>query len=159
MATQESGVVSTERRMLVCRAGAHLCAIPIDAVTECMRLPPVEPMGGGPPFVLGVSVVRGRPTPVVSVAALLGGSGSRHSRLVTLRVGDRFAALAFDTIETICSIPDGVAGDVPPLLREAARGAVGAMRTLDGELLLVLDRLRLVPDEVWRRLPRGEGLA
>jgi hypothetical protein len=37
---------------------------------------------------------------------------------------------------------------LPPILQKAAADAVDAIRSLDGELLLVLDSVRMVPEAV-----------
>ena len=64
---------------LVFRAGPLLCALRLDEVIETMRPLDVQPLAGTPAFVLGISVLRGVPTPVIDVARLLsGGSGAQE---------------------------------------------------------------------------------
>jgi CheY-like chemotaxis protein len=68
-------------------AGARACAFPLHHVGETMRPLPIKPLAGTPGFVCGVSVIRGTPTPVVDLKALL--ENSEHSpsfgRFVTLK--------------------------------------------------------------------------
>lgn len=115
-----------------------------------MRPLPVDPLPSVPGFVLGVAVIRGRPTPVVDGAALfsVARSSSSSARFVTLRVDDRIVALAVDEVSGIRELPD-LATDFPPLLRDAADGVVQALGNLDAHLLVVLRDARLVPSSVW----------
>ena len=57
--------------VLVVMAGARACAIPLHHVGETMRPLRIEPVGRTPGFVRGVSMIRGAPTPVVDLKALL----------------------------------------------------------------------------------------
>jgi purine-binding chemotaxis protein CheW len=115
-------------------------------VIETMRPLPVEPLRGAPPFVLGISIIRGAPTPVVDAAALIGATGSTPRRFVTIRTGTRIGALAVDAVIGVHALASLAA--LPPLL-DAARDVAAAIGTLDAELLVVLDTARLVPDDVF----------
>ena len=131
---------------LLCRIDDLISAIPIPQVIEIMRVLPCVPLADTPPWLLGVSVIRGVPTPVVDLArAIRGESASRPSRVVTVRAGERQAALAVGEIVGIAALRN----DSMPLLRDAARGVVDAVATLDRDLLLVLDSARVVPEDVW----------
>ncbi|HEX8910049.1 MAG TPA: chemotaxis protein CheW [Anaeromyxobacteraceae bacterium] len=144
------------QRVVVVQAGAGLCALPIRAVTETMRPAAARPLAGAPPFVAGVAIVRGVPTPVIDLAALLGGAPEEApGRWVIVRCGARLAALAVRGVVGVTSLP-GAAETQVPLLDGAASGAVAALRALDGELLVVLEESRLVPEDVLRALA-GEG--
>src|SRR5579859_3793791 len=79
---------------LLCRAGPHLCALPLEQIAEVMRPLPFEPLADAPPFVRGVAVIRGVRVPVVDLARLLGQSKSVVTRLITVRAGGRLLALA-----------------------------------------------------------------
>jgi purine-binding chemotaxis protein CheW len=112
-----------------------------------MRPLPIESMADMPPFVLGVSIVRGAPVPVVSVSALVGApSGRAPSRFVTLRVDARSVVLAVDAVEGIVGLDATVLETLPPLLQQAATGVVEAIAPLDHRLLLVLRAARMLPE-------------
>jgi purine-binding chemotaxis protein CheW len=126
---------------LLTRTGSRLCALPLDSVVETLRLLPVEPIEPCPPFVLGVCLLRGAPTPVVDIGLLFGQRSGAPRRLVAVKTGSRRVALAVDEVLGLRSIPPG---EMPPLLREAAGEVISAIATLDAELLLVLDATRIV---------------
>jgi purine-binding chemotaxis protein CheW len=144
---------------LLCRAGALLCAVPIEHVIETMRVLPVEPVAGAPPHVLGLSLIRGAPVPVIDTGLLVGERATRAERLVTVRTGDRTIALAADAVLGIASLSSGELGDLPPLLRDAAADTVEAIGTRDAELLFFLRAARLVPESMLDRLAFAGALS
>ena len=131
---------------MICRVHATLCALPLEHVVETMRPLPVEPVAGSPPFVLGLSVIRGAPVPVVDAAALLEGKESNPGRFVTVRAGSGTVALAVDAVLGVRTIPSHVLHELPPLLRDAPTAMVSAVGALDAELLFVLRSCSLVPE-------------
>jgi purine-binding chemotaxis protein CheW len=142
-------------RFLLCRIDSRIGALALKDVREIMRPLPIEPLTGTPPFVLGVAIIRGFPTPVVDAGRLLDSSASPSTpiispspaRFVSLKLGERTAALAVDAVLDVRSLSAGT--DIPPLLREAGEQLVSVLGTLDTKLLLVLEAARLVPDSVW----------
>jgi purine-binding chemotaxis protein CheW len=96
-----------------------ICAVPLAHVIEIMRPLPIESLSGAPAFVSGIAIIRGIPTPIVDLAAVLGTPNEAAVRFVTMRVVDRQVALSvnavlgvrdFDTINT--------GQKLPPLLQE-----------------------------------------
>jgi len=139
-------IVGAGPQALVTRVGDRICALPIDVVEETMRPLPIAPVSGTPSCVLGVAVIRGRATPVVDGAVLVGKAPGHPRRFVTLRVGTRRVALAVDDVIGVRPLP---AGELPPLVASAELVADLAM--IDGELVVVLDATRVlavVPDGV-----------
>jgi purine-binding chemotaxis protein CheW len=105
-----------------------------------------------PQFVLGVATIRGSPTPIIAAAQLLGLDAGRPTRLVTIKIRDRIAAIAVDEVLGVRMIQaDSLAG-VPPLLRDASPGVVATIASLDAELMLVLEASHVVPESVWNTL-------
>jgi len=137
---------------LLCRVGSCVCAIPLARVSETLRPVRVDTLAGVPSFVLGVATIRGYPTPIIDAARLLGFEGDRVTRLVTIKIRDRLAAIAVDEVLGVRTIPaDSLAG-VPPLLRDASPAIVATVLSLDAELMLVLEASRVVPESVWHSL-------
>jgi purine-binding chemotaxis protein CheW len=133
---------------------SRTCALPLDAVIETMRPLPVELLVGAPPFIAGVSVIRGEPVPVVDAARLLGGEPAQAQRWVTLRGGPRPIALAVDTVLGVRDIAAAQLSALTPLAGAIAGEIVSAIGTLDHRLLVVLETARLVPDAVFALMDR-----
>jgi purine-binding chemotaxis protein CheW len=140
------------KHWLLCRAGSRLCALPLDCVVETLRPLPVEPIAGAPPFVLGLSIWRGAPVPVLDAGLLFGEAPVQAARLVAIRAKDRTVAIAFSGVAGLRAIDAEAAGALPPLLREAAAEAISAISTLDAELLIVLNAARVAPDDLLESL-------
>jgi purine-binding chemotaxis protein CheW len=134
--------------------------MPLIHVIETMRPLPVEPISGVPAFVQGISIIRGIPTPVVDLGAVLGAPSKRAERFVTLRVGDRQVALSVNAVlgvrdlDTILTIRE-----LPPLLQRASNEVVETIGTLDKQVLMVLQASWELPDEVWQALTAQEAVS
>jgi purine-binding chemotaxis protein CheW len=138
---------------LVCRVGNRLCALRLEHVVETMRPLLIEAFVGAPPFIRGISIIRGKAVPVVDAASLLGADDELHpTRLVTLATGDRQVALVVDAVLGLRVITTDPLQELPPLLGEYSEDVISAIGTMDAELLLVLRTARLVPESVWAAL-------
>jgi purine-binding chemotaxis protein CheW len=144
------------QRNLVVRVQTRLCAVPLMHVVETMRPLPIESIGDMPSFVRGVSIIRGVPTPIVDLGAVLGALGGAAERIVTLRLGDRQVALSVDAVLGVRDLDLSALQELPPLLRRASNDVVEAIGTLDEQLLMVLRAGWELPDEVWQALTARE---
>jgi purine-binding chemotaxis protein CheW len=152
MAMDSTTVRNCERStVLVVKVGARACAIPLRYLAETMRPLVIEPVPGVPGFVAGVSVIRGIPTPVVDLRALIESSerSAIFGRFVTLKVGGRQVAIAVDSAVGLMDLDSAEPGELPPMLRDADARLIEAIATRDGQLLMVLRATSIVPDEVW----------
>jgi len=143
---------------LVCRAGSHLCAMPLAEVAETMRALPIEAVSGAPAGVRGLSIIRGAPIAVVDLALVLGASATSCGRFVTVKAALRPIALAVDAVVGIRTIGAEECATLPPLLRDAAAETITAIGTRDAELILFLSAARIVPPDLLACLDR-EGAA
>ncbi|HEY4016238.1 MAG TPA: chemotaxis protein CheW [Polyangiaceae bacterium] len=140
--------------------GSLVCAVPAEHVSETMRALPIEPIAGAPPFVRGLSVVRGSPVPVLDAARIVGapspGTAAGSGMFVTLRTGGRVAALAVEAVIGVATVPPGSLERLPPLLRDADADMVSAIGTHDAALMFILNSARLAPASVWEAFDRRE---
>jgi purine-binding chemotaxis protein CheW len=144
--------------VLVVMVGARACAFPLHHVAETLRPLPIKPVAGTPGFVCGVSVIRGTPTPVVDLKALLENSDNSPSygRFVTLKLDDRRLAIGVDSVVGLRHLDSAQLGELPPLLRDVSADLIESFGTRDAQLLLVLRAARIVPDEVWTTLAAAD---
>jgi len=143
--------VSAGGTSLVFRAGSLLCALRLDDVIETMRPLPTRPLAGTPAFVRGICVMRGVPTPVVDVAWLLSGEPAENSRFVAVRTERGPVALATGQVLGIRTVDSGevAAGHAALSGAGASSPLVAGIATFGAEPLLLLQSMRVVPDEVW----------
>ena len=144
--------------VFVVMVGARACAFPLHHVAETMRPLPIKPVAGTPGFVRGVSVIRGIPTPVVDLKALLDNSenSSSYGRFVTLKLDARQVVIGVDSVVGIKSLDSAQLGELPPLLRDVTAELIESFGTRDAQLLIVLRAAHIVPDEVWTTLAAAE---
>jgi purine-binding chemotaxis protein CheW len=155
---QATGGAAERSPVLIVTIGARACAIPLPHVAETMRPLPIEPMAGTPGFVRGLSMIRGTPTPVVDLRALLenGEPSATYGRFVTMKLEERRVAIAVDGVVGVRNLASTALGALPPLLGEVAADLIEAIGTGDAQLLLVLRAGRIVPDDVWAMLAAAE---
>jgi purine-binding chemotaxis protein CheW len=135
---------------LMCRTGSHHFALPVRRIVEIMRMLPIETVAGCPPVVLGVSVIRGTPTPVIDVALLFEDQHGQCDRLVMVRTGKRTIALATQAVVGIWETADGELDGLLPLLGNVE--VIAGLKALDQQLVFLLNTARIVPDDILVRL-------
>src|SRR5262245_28543967 len=98
-----------------------------------MRVLPCKSLGGVSEYVLGVSLIRGQPTPVVDLRRLLGiAAPEPPAQLVLVRCGERRAALAVDRVFGLRSLADDAASTPRGVLTEMSKQQLQSLRRLDG---------------------------
>jgi purine-binding chemotaxis protein CheW len=130
---------------LVCQTAAHVCALPLTSVVETMRPLPVETFPKAPAFVAGMAIIRGEPTAVVNMRALMGEPPASSERFVTVKIGGRAVALAFDAILGVHRLNKTRAIDLPPLLKSVAEDTISQVTTRDSALLMFFESSRIFP--------------
>ncbi|GAA2688997.1 chemotaxis protein CheW [Actinoplanes palleronii] len=139
---------------LVFQAGPFFCALPLDEVIETMRPLPTRPLAGTPPYVRGLTILRGEPSPVIDVTRLLTGVTSEIDRYVAVRAGRGPVACATGPVLGVRTVRASPPEGPSTLFTGASRSLVAAVGTLGTEPLLVLRSIRTVPDEVWEAAAR-----
>jgi purine-binding chemotaxis protein CheW len=148
-----TGKAAPNGKSLIVQVDTRVCALPLEDVIETMRPLPIEPMAGAPSFVRGVSVIRGTPTPVVELGVLLGTPEYPPGRFVTVRLGERQAAISVSAVLSVDVVNPGTVHELPPLLRAAPSGILEKIGALDEQLLMVLQKGWDLPASVWQSLP------
>lgn len=145
-------------KALIVGVQTRMCAVPLTRVIETMRPLPTEGIAGTPSFVLGVAIVRGIPTPVVDLGAILGAPPQhKGARFVTVRAGSRQVALLVGTVLGIRDLDALTATqELPPLLEGTPQAVIERIGTLDERFLVVLQEAWKLPDEVWHTVMAQE---
>ncbi len=83
------------------RVGSRLLVSGIDEINELLAVPPLTPVPGTRPWLLGVANVRGNLVPVIDCGRFLFGERTQHSertRLLVVRQGSGSVALLVDEV-------------------------------------------------------------
>lgn len=143
---------------LVVTASSYTWALLLADVGEVMRPLPIEAVVGQPSFVLGLSIVRGKATPVVDLGRMLGpADGEERSRFVTLRAGDRALALAVDSVLGVRALNLDPSDELSSVLGAQYADRVAAIGEHKGALVALLRAIRILPESVWRALDAGNA--
>jgi purine-binding chemotaxis protein CheW len=133
------------RSFLVLRARSTVVAIALPDVVEVTPVLPIEAALGGAegPGLLGVTLLRGAPVPVVDLGALLGSAEPpAPRRFVSLRAGERAVAIAVEEVLGVRRLE--ASQELPPLLRNEHTPLAGLLLA-DRRLAVVLEAARVVP--------------
>ena len=147
---------SSGRQALLVGVSNSVCALPLAHVIETMRPLPVERIAGAPPYICGVSIVRGLPTPVVDLGMVLGLADAVAGRFVTLRLGDQQVAVTVETVLGVRNLDSCKIEDLAPLLQTAPQETIESIGTLDARMLFVLRAGCRMPEEVWQTFATRE---
>lgn len=144
---------SQNANVLMVRVRTWMCALPARFVIEVMRRLPIQPVVGAPPFILGMSIVRGEVTPVLALGILLGSSErTLPERFVLVQVGQRRAVIGVDEVLGIDVIEEKRLDDAPGLLSEVLPRDVTRIGVLDRSVLVMLEGGKLLSEDTWRAL-------
>jgi len=144
-------------RALVFRVAGQLYSLPLERVVETMRPLPVQRVNSAPDFVLGAAIVRGRPTPVVSTARLLGEQAAASRRWISVATQARRVALEVDDVLGVRTLTAAEDAMRQPLLEGAGDERVATLGCLDGELLRTLQVACLLPEDAWAAIAAEEA--
>lgn len=134
-------------RALLCRVGALVCGLPLEHVVETLRPLALSPLEGMPPFVSGLSIIRGLPVAVVDLGRLLGDQrGAARERWVLTRAQGRLLALSVERVIGVRSLPGSTLSALPSLMGEASAEFVSRVGALDAGLLVMLESARVLPE-------------
>ncbi len=142
--------------ILVIELAGCICAIPLSHVIETMRPLPVVPISSTLPFVRGMAVIRGIPTPVLDLGKLVGTPDEPARRFVTLRLGQRQVVLSVREVLGIIEMDPTTMMDMPSLLVGSSDNVIEAVGACDTQALVVLRSGWQLPDEVWHAMAAQE---
>jgi len=131
---------------LMFRTAGHVAALPISHVAETLRVLPVESLSGAPPYVIGLSIIRGAPTAIVDTALLFGSEPTKHQRTVVVRMGACTIGLAAEEILDVRTFGTDAVARLPSLFGNVE--PVSAVTILDEMLVLILESARIISEEL-----------
>jgi two-component system, chemotaxis family, sensor kinase CheA len=126
--------------------------LPLDAVVECLELPPEETQAGRP---WGVINVRGKPLPYLRLRDHLAVEGARASRenVVVVQHGSQVAGVAVDALHGESSTV------IKPLggMFKAIPGVSGSSILGNGRVALILDVAGILRETLKRSAAQGQS--
>jgi purine-binding chemotaxis protein CheW len=160
-AKRPSAAAFPEEPVLVMEIAGTVLGLSLARVREVAQVGPVTRIPFAPPFVTGITVVRGRLVPLIDGARFLLGNGEvRGERIVVLDVGTGDESLAFrvDAARGVIDLARTETRPPPPEASSALPQGLAARVALpaDRRLVTVLDADRLVALALARLRPRRD---
>ena len=156
---QQAPAAEGRHSALLCQVGALVCGLPLPYIIETLRPLALASFEGMPNFVMGLSIIRGAPVPVVHLGRLLENRGTTCGRWVLACAEGHHVALAVERVIGVRSLPAPTLGALPPLLGEASADIISRVGSLDTRLLVMLESARILPQSTWASLQMGGGPA
>jgi purine-binding chemotaxis protein CheW len=163
---RRQSATSTSTQMLVTFdvAGQEF-ALPLSAVREILPSPDeVTAVARADAAVLGLTSVRDRLLPLISLRALLGfgatEAADERQKVVVLKIGDSQIGLVADRARAIIAAEDMLVDPIPPILaaRTGGESRIRAVYRAEGgqRLISILSPEQLFRNDVMQRLTEGQ---
>ncbi len=145
--------------VMLVEVGGSSYALPVSALREIVRLPPLTRVPGLPEFVAGLANVRGRVLAVIDLRPLLGLEAARGDRLVILDGtgngtgnggasfgnGNRaIVGIVVDAARDLVQLPEGALEPLPPGVPTEASEVLDGITVIDGTPVAVLSPVGLL---------------
>ena len=132
---------------MLCELASTTYALRSDDIEQLEMVGQLTPVPNSPSFVDGLTSVRGRVIPVVSLRARFGFERAPmdlRTRLVIIRSSGRSVGLIVDSAREFASIPEGAIQAPPDGLSEMTSRYLRGMAHIGERLVLVLDVVELL---------------
>ena len=132
---------------VLCELAGATYAIRSDDIEHLEMVGHITPVPNAPPFVDGVTSVRGRVVPVINLRAKFGferHSANLRTRLIVVRSSGRSVGLLVDTAREFASISETTVQPPPDGLADMSTKYLRGMAHLGERLVLVLDIQELI---------------
>jgi purine-binding chemotaxis protein CheW len=132
---------------VLCELAGTTYALRSDDIEQLEMVGQLTPVPNSPPFVEGLTSVRGRVIPAISLRARFGFERAPvdlRTRLVIIRSGGRSVGLIVDNAREFATIPEGAIQPPPEGLSEMTSRYLRGMAHLGDRLVLVLDVVELL---------------
>lgn len=122
--------------------------IPILKVREIISLPPLTKMPQSPPYIEGITNIRGSIIPIVNIKRLanLDGAEERGDKVIIIASGKMSFGVLVDGITGVINI-DESAIEPPENVINKTSEIIGGVIKLDSRILVLLNPSRLIPYE------------
>jgi len=144
-----------DQHLVTFRVGDELFGVPISAVQEIVRVPPITRIPQSPDFVEGVINLRGRVVTVVDMRRRLGQSTlaigdadqperKKKSRILVVEAGGRLVGVIVDEVAEVLRLPDDQVEPPPTVVAGISNQYITGVGKLKDDLLILLEIEKLL---------------
>jgi purine-binding chemotaxis protein CheW len=130
-----------ELHLVTFHLGAEEFGIPIETVREVLRVGDITRVPQAPPHVKGITNLRGRIVPIVSIKTRMGLPDTpltARSRCVLAEVHGRLLGLLVDAVSSVVKVPSAVVAPPPEEIMTAATDYITGVARVGSRLIILL---------------------
>ena len=134
---------SGEQQLVVFRLGEDYFAMPIANVNEIIRLQKITPVPKAPPFVEGVTNLRGRVIPVIDLRKRFGvasQAAGQFSRIIVVEQDARLLGMMVDAVDEVLTVPSSSIEPVDEMIVSVDSQFLSGIVRLEDRLIILLDQ-------------------
>jgi purine-binding chemotaxis protein CheW len=132
-----------EEQLVVFRLGEDFFAMLIANVNEIIRLQKITPVPKAPPFVEGVTNLRGRVIPVIDLRARFGIApkmDGHMARIIVVEQGERLLGMIVDAVDEVLTVPEDAIEPVDEMVVSVDSQFLSGIVRLEDRLIILLDQ-------------------
>ena len=130
-----------ELHLVTFHLGAEEFGIPIETVREVLRVGDITRVPQAPPHVKGITNLRGRIVPIVSIKTRMGLPDTpltARSRCVLVEVHGRLLGLLVDAVSNVVKVPLAAVAPPPEEIMTAATDYITGVARMGSRLIILL---------------------
>jgi purine-binding chemotaxis protein CheW len=132
-----------EEQLVVFRLGDDFFAMLIANVNEIIRLQKITPVPKAPPFVEGVTNLRGRVIPVIDLRKRFGVEpkpDGHMARIIVVEQGERLMGMMVDAVDEVLTVPSNTIEPVDEMVVSVDSQFLSGIVRLEDRLIIMLDQ-------------------
>jgi purine-binding chemotaxis protein CheW len=137
----QAAPAEVELHLVTFHLGAEEFGIPIETVREVLRVGDITRVPQAPPHVKGITNLRGRIVPIVSIKSRMGlpdATLTARSRCVLVEVHGRVLGLLVDSVSNVVKVPLAAVAPPPEEIVTAATDYITGVARLGSRLIILL---------------------
>jgi purine-binding chemotaxis protein CheW len=134
--------ISAEQQLVVFRLGEDYFAMLISHVNEIIRLQKITPVPKAPPFVEGVTNLRGRVIPVIDLRKRFGVApqvDGQFNRIIVVEQDARLLGMMVDAVDEVLTVPTSSIEPVDEMVVSVDSQFLSGIVRLEDRLIILLD--------------------
>jgi purine-binding chemotaxis protein CheW len=134
---------AAEQQLVVFRLGEDYFAMLISNVNEIIRLQKITPVPKAPPFVEGVTNLRGRVIPVIDLRKRFGvapQADGQSGRIIVVEQDARLLGMMVDAVDEVLTVPASSIEPVDEMVVSVDAQFLAGIVRLEDRLIILLDQ-------------------
>jgi purine-binding chemotaxis protein CheW len=136
-----------ERQLVVFELAQEHYGVDIAAVESIIKMQAITAVPQAPPFVEGVTNLRGVVLPVIDLRKRFGlnaETSTKHSRIVVVGIDGIKVGMVVDAVSEVLRIPEEAIEPPPPMVTNLETQFITSIAKLENKLVILLDLAKVL---------------